>query len=134
MRRIGSLLLLHILCILEVATALKSPAPLTPPRPLRTRSPFGSLVVPALAAFSLVCTPVTLPAATLDMPLVRESEEVLHEPAQEVDVFDEELAELSKRMLDVMYTSGGIGLAGARVSRERITSNVNVKFSILWIV
>jgi peptide deformylase len=44
---------------------------------------------------------------------------VLHRHAKPVEVFDEELAELSRTMLQVMYDSGGIGLAGPQVGIDQ---------------
>lgn len=41
-------------------------------------------------------------------------------------MFDEELAELSKRMLEVMYTSGGIGLAAPQVGIDQSIFVYNV--------
>ena len=53
------------------------------------------------------------------LPLVESSHPGLHRHAKPVKAFDKELAELSRTMLQVMYDSGGIGLAGPQVGIDQ---------------
>jgi peptide deformylase len=53
--------------------------------------------------------------------------EVLKRPAREVKVFNEDLARTSTKMLDVMYSSGGIGLAGVNVIIVKLNLRLNMR-------
>ncbi len=63
---------------------------------------------------SVLCA-FPLLAAPSDFHLVSSEKEVLKRPAREVKGFNEDLASTSTKMLDVMYSEGGIGLAGVNV-------------------
>ncbi len=49
------------------------------------------------------------------LPIVKYGNPILHQIATPVISFDEELAELSKNMVETMYDAGGVGLAAPQV-------------------
>ena len=104
-------LLWGLLLAVDSATALR-PLPVTPPPRPPMQEPRTSPIVHAMTLGVLLCVPCPSLAGNTMLPLVRSSEVVLHEPAHSVETFDEELATLSRNMFDIMYDSGGIGLAG----------------------
>ena len=81
-----------------------------------------SVQLQSLAALSVLCA-FPLQATPSDLHLVSSEKEVLKRPAREVKVFNEVLASTSTKMLDVMYSSGGIGLAGVNVTIVKLTSS-----------
>jgi peptide deformylase len=76
---------------------------------------------------SVLCAFPLQAAAPSDLHLVSSEMEVLKRPAREVKVFNEDLARTSTKMLEVMYSSGGIGLAGVNVIIVKLNLRLNMR-------
>ncbi len=112
------------LMLLIVCTARSfalTPTPCLPPfRPRHCMRISVQSPLSVLCAFPLL-------AAPSDFHLVSSEKEVLKRPAREVKVFNEDLASTSTKMLDAMYSEGGIGLAGVNVIIVKLKLRLNLR-------
>mmetsp|Transcript_46011 Transcript_46011/g.67513 ORF Transcript_46011/g.67513 Transcript_46011/m.67513 type:complete len:311 (-) Transcript_46011:260-1192(-) len=101
-----------------VALLSQPSSSLSPLHPL-VAARFHGLPALLLGAALFLCSPLPAASAGAELPLVSSAQTVLHEPAHEVEAFDEDLAILARRMLDTMYAEGGIGLAAPQIGIDQ---------------
>lgn len=111
----GFLFTLVACSLLAVGASLRvrtTPVPVRCVLDLSKASHTRAVLHAVTAGTALLCSPSPLSAIQPPLSLVPVAQEVLHKPTSEVQLFGDELAELTRDMFAAMYASGGIGLAG----------------------
>ena len=109
----GFLFILVACSLLAVGASLRTtPVPVRCVLDLSKASHTRAVLHAVTAGTALLCSPSPLSAIQPPLSLVPVAQEVLHKPTSEVQLFGDELAELTRDLFAAMYASGGIGLAG----------------------